>query len=245
MPLAHLGPLCPQALQIQPFGRSPAAIPGAGFAAQARQNHGDIIHPTRAIRRRNQFPRRLLGVVGAHKPGQIRLSDHIGQTIGAQQNHIPGLQIKRREGIHFNLRRGAQRTGDDISLRVEFGFLGCEPAQVNLLLHQRVIARQAVKSALADQISAAIASIDIIEPVPVNCRSYHRGSSLRGIEALQVLTQRSVSRNHGRLQIRQKVQSRRVIVALHSHANRPMAGLAPGSAAAHAIRHDKQLPMLR
>ena len=97
--------------------------------------------PAAAQRAVNQDARRVEEGGLLQDQGDLFVRHHIGQTIGAQQQHIPGLHFAAVVFRH-NGGRNPQRPGNQVFLRVQGSLFAGDLAAVHKLLHHRMITRK-------------------------------------------------------------------------------------------------------
>ena len=88
--------------------------------------------------------------------GDLRVGHAAGQAVGAEEEEVAFLELDVGEGGR-DLVAGADRAGDHVALRVPFRFGLADLAQVEELLHQRMVAGQPLERAAAQPVGAAVA----------------------------------------------------------------------------------------
>src|SRR5688572_1843295 len=116
-----------------------------------------------------------VGAEGRQRHADVLVIHHVAQSVRAQQVDIADARVVL---LHFRLHRriDAERLGDEVLVRRVLGLLGGDDAAVDLLLQQRVIARDLGKLAVAHAVQARVAEVRDQDLVVVEQAHHQRGA---------------------------------------------------------------------
>ena len=168
---------------------------------------------------------------------QLRLVDHRGEAVGAEQEEVAGLG-REDVDVHLHAGLGAQRAGDHGALRVLLGLLLGQLAAGHELADQRVVLGQADELAVAQQIGAGVADVgdDHLVVVDVGGRRRRAHAVQRLVRPRLVVDPLVGLLDDAGERLGERAVGQLVVERAHRDLRRDLAGLRP----AHAVGDHEQ-----
>ncbi len=155
-----------------------------GAVADAEHDRGDVVVAARRVGRDHELARDLLQARPAlHDALHLVLADHAGEAVGAEQDDVALLRVDA-PGVDVDVVVGAERARDDAALRVPRGLVRRQGAAPHELADERVVVRELLQRAVAQQVGPRVADVAEGDAPVVDERGGHRRAHAGGVRVV-------------------------------------------------------------
>ena len=216
---------------------------GVGLLARVDEladDHGDVVVPAALECEPDELGGRHVDRLRAERPLDLRVVDHVGEAVAAQQVAVAQLALDVVE-VGLVVVTAEQHPQQQRAVRMPTGLGRGELALVDQALHERVVAADLGEDSVTQPVGTRVADVGGREPLAVPQHRLQRGAhALDGGVGRHQVAEVVVGGAHRFLEGGERVDVVELAVELTDDVHRLGGGEVTRSGAAHAVGHGDQ-----